>query len=367
MRLGLFVVMAGRNTTGPDAYERNLIRELAAGTHDELHVFCLNRQATATFSENRLQCHVLKPAMRWISIPVSLPLALRRAGIELMHATFVPPPFSPVNFVFTHHCFSTFVHPEFYRPATLYRLNKLITAGLRKARQVICVSENVRDLTREKFGVEDERLCVVYNGVSERFRPLPADQVKRALRQDFHIDRSYFLYAGNLQQRKNVGRLIRAYAEFVHITDNDTLLVLAGSKDQVAEDYDALILTLGLEERVMRLGHVPHEDLPVLYCGALAFAFPSLWEGFGMPVIEAMACGTPVLTSRLSSLPEVAGGAARLVDPYSVEDIASGLDTLYRDEALRTRMAAQGLARAREFSWKKTARETHAAYRRALL
>ena len=283
-----------------------------------------------------------------------------------MHATFVPPPFSPVDYVFTHHCFSTFAHPEFYRPATLYRLNKLITTGLRKARLVICVSKNVRDLTQERFGLPDERLCVVYNGVSERFRPLPASEVQARLLREFRIDRPYFLYAGNLQRRKNVGRLIRAFAEFTRVGPTDALLLLVGSEDQVVEDYDRLIDELKLRDRVIRLGYVSDDVVPTLYCGALGFVFPSLWEGFGMPVIEAMACDTPVITSNLSSLPEVAGGAALLIDPYSVEAIAEAMDRVYRDSGLRERMILQGRARARDFSWEKTARETHAVYQRAL-
>jgi len=361
------VVMAGRQAGGPETYEHNLVRAIAeADQETDYHVYCLSEQARQSFAlrQDNIHFHVLRPAARWISIPVTLPLTLMRDRPDLLHATFTPPPLAPVDYVFTHHCFSTFAHPEFYDPAVLWRLNKLIVRGLEHARHILCVSENVRDLTAEKFGIPLEKMSVVYNGISPVFRPVPPAEARAALAQRHGIDGPYLLYAGNLQARKNIIRLLEAYALFRREVTDAPQLVLVGRRTRRSEGIDEALDRLRLRDHVRELGHLPNEDLPLIYSGAEQFVFPSLWEGFGIPVVEAMACGTPVVTSNLSSLPEVCGGAAVLVDPYSVEDIAAGMHRLFTDAGLQQDLHTRGLARAAQFTWERTARETLAVYRR---
>jgi glycosyltransferase involved in cell wall biosynthesis len=368
MRIGIFVVMAGRQAGGPETYEHNLVRALAAlDSHNEYHIFCLDRTAADSFrlAQENVAYHVLWPTTRWISIPAALPMALLRSKVELLHVTFTPPPFSPTNYVFTMHCFSTFAHPEFYAPAILWRLNKLILKGLKKARLVLCVSENVRDLVADKFKVPSERLAVVYNGVGDNFRPVASKHARYVLRHVHGIHHPYILNVGRLEARKNIVRLLEAFSQFQHEIEPDMKLVLVGRRAWASAGIDAAIDRLKLKDHVIEIGYVNHQDLPVLYSGAAMFVFPSLWEGFGIPVLEAMACGTPVITSNVSCLPEVAGDAAVLVDPYSVPELTDSMYKVFADAALREALCARGLARATLFTWQRTAQQTLAAYNKA--
>ncbi len=367
MRVGLFVVMAGRQAGGPETYEHRLVRSLAALDREtDYHIFCLSKAAVESFAlaQENLRYHVLRPGSRWVSSLASLPFSLLANRVDLLHATFVPPLLSPTRYVFTMHCFSNFVHPEFYHPLIRWRLNRLIVRGLRRARLILCVSENVRDLVRERFAVPPERLAVVYNGVGEDFHPMAPPLVRSIVATRYRISRHYALFVGQLKTRKNLVRLLEAFARFREESRSGLQLVLAGRRDWSSTEIDPAIERLRLREHVLELGHVAHEDLPALYCGAEMFVFPSLWEGFGIPVIEAMACGTPVVTANNSSLAEVAGESALLVNPYSVEEIAGAMGRICSDRALRESLRASGLERARLFSWKRTAQQTLAAYRR---
>lgn len=367
MRIGLFAVMAGRNAGGPEVYEYNLVRSLAEiDRTTEYHVFCLDQKAADSFgiSQENFIFHVLRPHSRWISITTDLPLKMFRNGLDFLHSCFTPPLFIPRRHVFTHHCFSNFAHPEFYDPLVLWRLNRLIIKGLKKSRAVVCVSENVRTLTAEKFKLPLEKMFVVHNGVNAQFAPMAPDLVRPALAAKYAIDFPYALYAGKLQSRKNIVRILESFAIVRREVRPDLKLVLAGRRTWKSEGLDEALDRLRLRDHVLELGYMRNEDLPLLYNGAEVFLFPSLWEGFGIPVVEAMACGTPVVTSNLSSLPEIAGDAALLVDPYSVDAIAGAMERLLTDEPLRRELREKGLRRAADFSWRETALRTRQVYAR---
>jgi glycosyltransferase involved in cell wall biosynthesis len=368
MRVGVFAVMAGRQAGGPETYERSLMASLARlDHHNDYRIYCLDRSGPAVFPPDapNIQCQVLWPQQRVLSTLCSLPWMLVRQGVDLLHATFTPPPLSPKPYVFTHHCFSTFAHPEFYDPAILLRLNALLKQGLKHAQRIICVSDNVRQLTAERFGIPLERMTVVHNGVGDHFVPTEPAQAQAEVSRRFGIDTPYLLFTGKLESRKNIVRLLEAFKAFRAETQAPVTLVLAGRRTPMSQGIDEALDRLDLREVVKEIGHVDISELPLLYSGAAMFVFPSLWEGFGIPVIEAMACGTPVLTSKLSSLPEVAGDAALLIDPYQVDDIAGGMLRLWRDGELRDQLRRRGLARAERFSWDDTARQTMAVYRDA--
>lgn len=358
--------MAGRQASGPETYELNLVREIARRDREnEYCVFCSSRAAVKSFGiqQPNVRFVVLWPPVRWLNIPISLPLSMLHHRLDVLHATMVPPPRSPVEYVFTHHCSSTFVHPEFYPPKMLRRLNFFIKAGLRKARLVLCVSENVRALTAERFNVPPERLAVVYHGVDPAFRPMAADEARRRVQADFGLAGPYILFVGKIEQRKNIVRLLEAYHR-LREHDPGVRLVLAGRPTWDRRFLDDAVTRLRLQNAVVELGHLGQEALPPLYCAAEMFVFPSLWEGFGLPVLEAMACGTPVITSNVSSLPEIAGDAAVLVDPNAVDDLAAAMYSLRTDAALRRTLRERGLVRAAAFTWRRTAEQTIDAYRR---
>lgn len=205
---------------------------------------------------------------------------------------------------------------------------------------------------------------IVLEAADHRFRPISAAESEPTLRQ-YGIERPYILYVGALESRKNLPRLLAAYARLREWSERWRLVIVGARKWKSSPIFDT-VQQLGLEPHVTFTGYVADEHLPALYSGADLFAFPSLYEGFGLPVLEAMACGTPVVTSNTSSLPEVAGDAAILVDPRDVEQIANAMWLVLSQPDLAAALREKGLARAAQFTWERTARETIEVYKQAL-
>jgi glycosyltransferase involved in cell wall biosynthesis len=369
MRIGLFVAMAGRQAAGPETYEVSLVRALAElDRANEYHIFCLSREARSAFAveQDNFHFHVLWPPVRWVSVPLTLPLAIKASGIDVLHATFIPPPVSPTRYVFTMHDLTMFHNPEFYSPMIRWRLTRTIAQGLIQSRVVLCVSECVRQIGIHDFGLDPQRLAVVHHGVDPAFYPRPFAEARRLLASEYKITRPYALFVGQMKSRKNIVRILQAFARVRAGGDTELCLVLAGRRGRTSDGIDEAISRLDLTAHVLEPGHVKQEHVPALYSAAEMLVFPSLFEGFGFPVVEAMACGTPVVTSNVSALPEVAGDAALLVDPQSVEEIADAMTRLRSDSELRSALRARGLERAKEFTWKRAAQQTSLAYRRVL-
>lgn len=366
-KVAIFPVMSGRNGGGPETYERELVRGLSVHDHEtDYRITCLNSAAAAALETGKpnFRSHVIPGGMRPLAMAAGLPWVLKRESIDFMHAAYIPPPWSPVPYVFTLHCSSPFATPELFPPAILARLKFLLARGMRDAAHVICVSQDVLERAAEHYKLHRARLSVVHNGVGAQFQPTTPEQRAPTLLK-YGLTGRYVLSAARFEKRKNLSRLLEAFAQ-LRATDPGCVLALAGDMTWEAEPLARKIRELGLADAVVRLGYVRHDDMPHLYGGAVMFAFPSLWEGFGIPVLEAMACGAPVLTSNTSSLPEVAGGAALTVNPLSVDEITAGLCSLAHDAGLRARLSAAGLERARQFSWERTATETLAVYRRVM-
>jgi glycosyltransferase involved in cell wall biosynthesis len=365
MRFGLFPVMLGREAAGPETYERHLLASLAAIDHDtEYHLWCLSQQAAdaaGALPPNFVR-HVLWPKTRWISMAASLPLAVKRSGVQGLHATFTPPPVCSTDFVFTMHGAVTFTHPQFYSKRVLARLNPLLRRGLQRARVTLCVSEFVRQEMMDLFGLSPRQLVTVYHGVDPSFCPRPAAEVAQQLLQTHGLQAPYVVYVGKLHANKNIVRLIEAF-DLATRQQPEIELVLVGRMVYGCDGIDEAVQRLGLGQRVRKLGHQPAERLPDLYRGALCKVFPTIWEGFGLPVLEAMACGTPVVTSNVACMPEITAGAALLVNPLSSEAIAEALATVLSSAQKRAELRQLGLARAAHFSWEQTARQTLQAYR----
>lgn len=230
-----------------------------------------------------------------------------------------------------------------------------------RAARIITISENTRREFLQHHQVPEDRVRVVPLGVStETFHPRAREE-EAAAAAKYGLDGDYLLYVGALTTRKNIRRLITAFGQIAR--SGDLTLALVGRPGYGCEAEMAAVSELGLEDRVLSLGYVDDANLPALYSGARLLVFPSLHEGFGLPLLEAMACGTPCVTSNVTSLPEVAGDAALLVDPRDTDAIAGAILALLGDEALCDDLRQKGLARARQFPWERTARETLAIYR----
>jgi len=366
-RSGIFVACAGRNDGGPETYERYLVRSIAELDQENPYdVFCFNQQAIDSFkvSQQNIRFHKLWPNNRWVSLGLSLPIAMRKAGVARYHATFVPAPLTNTSGLFTMHDVSPLTHPEFYPKQVRQRLLPMIERGLNKSDLIICISEDCKQTTAEHFNVPLDKMTVVHHGVSPEIKATPVDAAHSLVKEHYGVDGEYMLYLGKLEARKNISRILEAFAEFHHEHKCDTKLVLAGRRFWDLHGIDETISRLQLENHVIETGYVPDEHLSALYSAAKMFVFPTLWEGFGFPILEAFTCRTPVITSNLSCLPEIAGGAACLVDPLNTNEIAAAMSALSQDSAQRERLIELGTNRASEFTWEKTARKTINAYQR---
>lgn len=229
-------------------------------------------------------------------------------------------------------------------------------AQLRRATKLIAVSNATKLDLVKKVGIDQKKIGVVYEGFDKNlFKQMRVDTLVNSLRQFNLKPKSYFLFIGTVQPRKNIERLIRAFANISKSLSYD--LVIAGSKGWLSDEIYKLPKNLGIESRVKFLGYVDDKSLPVLYSGAIALTFPSLFEGFGLPIIEAQACGCPVITSNVSSMAEVAGHGAILVDPYDTSDIVKGMEEVINNER-RKMVIKAGRENIKRFSWEKAARET---------
>jgi glycosyltransferase involved in cell wall biosynthesis len=265
--------------------------------------------------------------------------------------------------VVTIHDLTYKAHPETMDPALKTFMDKNLTISLGRADKIVTVSEFSKGEIIKYFAVDPSRIVVIPNAVNtDNYFPITDKKILAQCKEKYSTGGEYFLYLGTLEPRKNIGCLIEAYHVLKQKIPDTPRLLLGGKKGWLYEPIFKKVKTLGLEKDVLFLGYVPDEDVAPLMCGAVAFVFPSLYEGFGVPPLEAMACGVPVLTSNCSSLPEVAGDAALLVDPLQVEDIAAGLERLLTDKSLRAELSGKGLERAKQFTWKRAASLTLEMY-----
>lgn len=300
----------------------------------------------------------------WLNFYV--PSYVAQANIDLFHgANFVLPLRLPCKTVATVHDIS-FIHiPHAY--GRIYRRYMVMQTkrSLRAADAVIAVSEKTRDDLIKVFRAEPKRVTVIPNGIGEEFRNDYDQDYLSKVRAQLMLPERYILHVGVVEVKKNIGVLLQAAAPLIKrgLVDG---VVLAGRDGLGADKIRGLANKLGLGNRAHFLGFVPQELLPGVYNLANAVVFPSLYEGFGLPVLEAMACGTPVITSNISSLPEVAGDAALLVSPNNSEELKQALERVLTDERLRASLREKGLTRVQEFTWEKTAAKHIEVYRRVL-
>jgi len=291
-----------------------------------------------------------------------------RDKLDLFHAThYVLPPLPKTRAVVTIHDIIHLLYPQFLpsHAAHLYA-RFMIRRALTRADRIITVSYNSRRDLADYYGIPSSRTDVIYNGVSSRFTPDVTEQEVARVAERHGLSRPYLLFLGGEKPHKNVQNVVRAFAEARRLKQIPHSLVLAGPMPKNPGRIDALVSALDLDQAIRRTGVVPDEDLPGLYAGAAALLYPTLYEGFRLPVVEAMACGVPVLTSSTSALQEIAGGYAYLVDPMDVDAIAEGIAVLATDEKVRSDYAALGRKRALDFSWDKAAEKTLEVYEAAL-
>ncbi len=356
---------------GIGTYVRNLVRHLARLDHENTYYLFCGPQDAPTLRDLAANFVPVVDDSRSYGLGehISIPLKLRRRRVELFHSPhYVLPLLCPTRAVVTIHDCIHLLFPQ-YLPnrGAIHYAELMMRHAIRRSAVVLTVSEASRaDILRFFPETDAERVQVVPNAIDRAILDDPGEEEKARVRERYQIRGRFVLYAGNIKPHKNLERLITAFALLRQRGFDDLKLIIIGDEVTKHGSLRRTMEAAGLRHDVRFFGFVPDRTLACLYRMASVFAFPSLYEGFGLPPLEAMACGTPVVTSRLSSLPEVVGDAAMLVDPYSTEDIARGLLRVLSDETVRTDLVKRGRVRAQAFSWEQSVERIHATYLKVL-
>jgi glycosyltransferase involved in cell wall biosynthesis len=369
MRVAIDARLVYYRQAGISQYTLRLLDEFAAINDEDEFIILQSRKDKAPLVE--------KPGFRRRAIwtpphhrleQVLLPLELAPLDLQVLHSPDFIPPFRrrrTCRSVITIHDLNFLLYPEFLTPESASYYGQ-IDQAVRNCDHIIAVSESTkRDIIR-LTGAPENKITVVYEAAHPSYRPIRDEGFLQQVRGKFKLTQPFILFVSTIEPRKNVSRLLEAFRYLLDSYHSDANLVLAGEKGWLSDEVFALVEKLGLQERVRFLGRVSPEDLLGLYNAASVLVHPAFYEGFGLPPLEAMACGTPVVVSNRSALPEIAGDAALLVDPTDVEGMAVAIWRLLTDKALHQQMSEKGLKRAGHFSWTRAAQETLEIYRRLL-
>jgi glycosyltransferase involved in cell wall biosynthesis len=370
MRIAIDAHTIGFRETGNERYTKNLLAGLTrAQSENEYLVLVTDRDALRREIELPPDFEVwrLSPRANVPRVLCAIPAACRAWGAQVLHVSYTAPPICPCPTVVTVHDIGFARVPRMYTLRDRLVLSVTVPMSCRSASRVIAVSQFTKREVAVKYGIAEDKIRVIYEAPEERFSTgVPARLVEQA-RAVYSSGLPYILAVGSIEPRKNVQLLVDAFATVVAqgVVDRDVVLVIAGKAAPGVEAARRAVARHGLEDRVSFPGYVPDGDLPALYSGAEVLAFPSLYEGFGLPPLEAMACGVPVICSRAASLPEVVGDAALLVPPDDPAALSTALKQVLSDEGLRSALIAAGLSRASRFSWDRAARDTLGVYAEA--
>lgn len=370
VRIAVDARLCDYQQAGIATYTRGLLSELPALAPDAEFVVLRTHRArerlvvAPNLSERRV---LTPPHHRWEQL--TLPVETALVGPTLVHSPdFVPCFRRAWRAVITVHDLAFLKYPR-VMTAQSHRYYDQVGRACRSAEQVIAVSENTARDLRDLLQVPAERISVIYEAADPLFHPLRDDKAMATLLERHGVGRGYLLFVSTIEPRKNLATVLRALAQ-LRAAGAERLrglqLVIVGRPGWLYESTFRLVAELGLREQVHFLGGATQVDLLLLYNGAAALVYPSLYEGFGLPPLEAMACGTPVLCADVASLPEVVGDAGVLLPPQEVEVWAEAISQVIEDAALRLALSQRGLVRARQFSWRRAAAETLAVYREVL-
>jgi glycosyltransferase involved in cell wall biosynthesis len=370
VRIGIDAHAAERDPSGNGSYVRGLARALARLDDDAQYVLYALDPAHPCYAEfrdhRRVTVRALWPRAAPARVAFALAVASWRDRLDALHVQYVGPPRHRGALLVTIHDLAFLRVPgSFPRPLAL-RLRWQVRANARRAAVVITDSQHSKRDLRAAYGLPEDRIHAIPLAPDPVFAPVREGVALERIRRTLGITRRYVLSIGRLNARKNLLGLVQAFERVRAEVGEPAQLVIAGPRDFGADALDRAVAASVCAGDVIRVGAIDGADLPALYSGATAFAYPSLFEGFGLPPLEAMACGAPVICSNTTSLPEVVGDAALTFDPSRVDDIAAALRRVLTEPALRAELIARGHARAARFSWRATAERTLEAYRRAV-
>lgn len=382
MRIGIDYTAATHQQAGIGRYTRGLVRALAEldrrheyvlfvtggkGHGLEARTFDVRSEMPDNFQIRRAPLSDRLWAVVWHRMGIPLPVEVFTGSVDLFHSPdYLLPPLRVGRRVVTIHDLSFLRYPEGAEPSLRRYLIRAVPDAVRRANLVLADSQNTKRDVIELLEVAPDTVEVLYPGVDDKFRPVGNEQALDRVRDLYGLTFPFILSVGTLEPRKNLGLLIHAYGTLRKMGNLPHKLVVAGRKGWLYDGVFRKVDQLSLGDDVVYLGYVPDEDLPKLYNLAEVFVFPSLYEGFGLPPLEAMACGTPVITSESSSLPEVVGEAGLMVPADDRKALAEAMRELLSDRSLRDKLARRGVRQARKFTWQAAGQRVLAIYERLL-
>ena len=367
MHIGIDAHAIGAQQGGNETYIRNLISALAEIDQSNQYTLYFCQAQAAEEWRNRFanfSVRLLPAPTPLIRVPVALDFELRKRPVDVLHVQFTAPLFCPAPIVTTIHDLAFEHYPETFTRRGRMQLKLTVRNTTRRAAHILTVSEFSRQDIIKTYRVAPEKITVTHNGYDKNFCPnLSAPDEASLIKKKFGISREYLLALGSLQPRKNLIRLLRAYTTLrKNHPDFRHQMVIVGRRLWLTNDIMRQVQNHEFVNDIILTGYAEEQDLPALYRSATALVYPSLFEGFGLPPLEAMACGTPVITSNNSSLPEVVGEAGLLINALDENSIGQSILQICSDDALRNKLSKAGLERAQFFSWREAARKTLAVY-----
>lgn len=368
MHIAIDAHSVGTGLGGNESYAANLIEALAAiDSVNQYTVYVTRDEAVARFSNRwpNLRVRSTLPHTPLIRIPLTLSTELRRHPVDVLHVQFTSPPFAPCPVVVSIHDLSFEHLPQTFNRRSRAQLRFTVRRSAKSAARVLALSEHARQDIISTYKLAPDLVTTIPIAAPAHFCRVEDEKELQRVRQTYGINRAYILSVGSIQPRKNLARLLSAYERLRQSRSVGSLpqLVLVGKRAWLFRE--TLKAIEGLGKDVIATGYVPEGDLPALYSGALCFVYPSFFEGFGLPPLEAMKCGTPVITGDRTSLPEVVGDAGVMVNPFDIDAMASAIASIVDDPKLHARLKIKSLERARMFDWQQTARQTLEVYKQA--
>ena len=367
MRIAIDAHSVGAKLAGNESYAVNLIEALAQIDNVNLYtLYVTTNEAHDRFHQRwpNFKVHRTLPHTPLIRIPLTLSAELRKHPVDVLHVQFTAPPFCPCPVVVSVHDLSFEHLPETFRRRSRTQLRLTVRHSARRADRILTLSEHTRNDVIQTYKIDPAKVIAIPPAAPDHYGPIADDKELQRVRHNYGIDGDYVLSVGSIQPRKNLVRLIQAYAALRsgHTGNSFPKLVIVGKRGWLYDETLRALETTGVKDSIVLTGYVPESDLPALYSGALCFVYPSFFEGFGLPPLEAMKCGTPVVVGNATSLPEVVGDAGLQVDPFDVSAITKGIGELIYNSNLREELRVKGLERARRFDWRNTARQTLGIY-----
>lgn len=369
MHIAIDAHSVGTRLGGNETYATNLIEALAeVDSFNRYTLYVTKREAVERFGNRwpNVDVRLTLPHTPLVRIPLTLSVELRRRPVDILHVQYTSPPFTPCPVVNTIHDLSFEHLPETFKRRSWRQMRLTIRRSAQSAAHIITDSEYSRNDILTTYRLPPDRVTATPLAASSRFRPVGDSTELERVRTKYGITGDYILTVGSIQPRKNMPRLIRAYARLCREAKLESIpkLIVAGKRAWLFDDTLDAAENSAVRDQILFVGYVPEEDLPALYTAAKCFVYPSYFEGFGIPTLEAMRCGTPTITSNRTCFPEIIGDAGLMVDPFDERAIQEGMVRVLGDEKLRRELSEKGTKRASRFDWKETAQQTLKVYDR---